>query len=95
VTIHYLVTATASVLTEIHWTIPSNSESVYADALQEAADPNTTAWRLAALAVSVDRDVRVAVAANPSTSALTLLRLRRDLDPRVLVVLSARREADR
>ena len=91
---HYLVTA-ASVLAEARWTAGSSSQIGYADDLREAADPTTSPWRLAALAVSVDRDVRVAVAANPSTSALTILRLRRDLDPRVLVVLSARRDGDR
>jgi len=64
-------------------------------ARREADDPATSPWRLAALAKHLDPDVRMAVAVHPSASALTILRLRRDLDPRVRVVLSACREAHR
>jgi len=64
-------------------------------ARREAADPETSPWRLAALATHVDAEVRMAVAANASASGLTILRLRRDTDPRVHVVLSACREMDR
>jgi hypothetical protein len=62
--------------------------------LREAADPDTSPWRLAALAddPDPDPDVRMAVAANPSASSLTVMRLRRDVDPRVRVVLSARND---
>ena len=58
--------------------------------LDEAADPDTSPWRLAALADDPDPDVRMAVAANPSASSLTVMRLRRDVDPRVRLVVSAR-----
>jgi len=66
-----------------------------AGALREAADPNTSPWRLAAIANHLDPDVRMAVAANPSASGLTILRLRSDVDPRVRVVLTGCRETDR
>jgi len=58
--------------------------------LDELADPDTSPWRLAALADDPDPDVRMAVAANPSASSLTVMRLRRDVDPRVRLVVSAR-----
>ena len=58
--------------------------------LDEAADPDTSPWRLAALADDPDPDVRMAVAANPSASSLTVMRLRRDVDSRVRLVVSAR-----
>jgi hypothetical protein len=58
--------------------------------LHEAADPTTSPWRLAALADHLDPEVRMAVAANPSASTLTVMHLHRDTDPGVSVVLSAR-----
>ena len=64
-------------------------------ALREADDPDTSPWRLAELANHVEAVVRMAVAVHPSAPALTILRLRRDVDPRVRVVLSACREAHR
>jgi hypothetical protein len=39
--------------------------------LDEAADPNTSPWRLATLADDPNPEVRMAVAANPSSSSLT------------------------
>ena len=74
-------------------TLADNTGSALAR--READDPATSPWRLAALANHLDPDVRMAVAVHPSASALTILRLRRDHDPRVRVVLSACREVDR
>ena len=68
----------------------ARADDLNGNALDEAADPSTSPWRLAELADEADPDVRMAVAANPSASLLTVMRLRRDVDPRVRVVLSAR-----
>lgn len=76
-------------------TTVAGDEMDHVPALQEADDPDTSPWRLAALASHVDPAVRIAVAVHRSTSALTILRLRRDLDARVRVVVSARRETPR
>lgn len=58
-------------------------ETGYAERLRQAADRSTPSWRLAALAEDPEPEVRLAVAINPSSSSLTVLRLRRDLDIRV------------
>ena len=67
-----------------------DDETRYAQRLHEAADPNTSPWRLATLADDPDPDVRMAVAANPSASSLTILRLGRDVDPRVRAMVAMR-----
>jgi hypothetical protein len=59
----------------------TDDETGYAQRLHEAADPSTSPWRLATLADDADPDVRMAVAANPSASTLTILRLGRDVNP--------------
>lgn len=89
------MTATLGLLEEDGGTTLASEERDLAVALREANDPDTSPWRLAALANHVDAAVRVAVAVHRSASALTILRLRRDSDPRVRVVLSACRETDR
>jgi hypothetical protein len=54
-----------------------------AERLDQAADPATSPWRLAALADDAEPEVRMTVATNPSASSLTVSRLRRDPDIRV------------
>jgi len=95
VSIPCFMTATLGLLAEDRRTTVVDDETGHARALREAVDSDTSPWRLAALANHVDPHVRMAVGANPSAPALTILRLRRDLDPRVRVVLSAYREIDR
>ena len=58
----------------------------HATRLREAADPSTPPWQLAVLADDPESDVRMTVATNPSASALTILRLRRDVDLRTQMV---------
>ena len=70
-------------------------EGSLVDLLYEAADQDTSPWRLAALADDPHPDVRMAVATNPSAPSLTLLRLRGDVNPRIQVVLAARFGASR
>ena len=65
-----------------------DDETGYAQRLREAADPATSPWRLAELADNPDADVRIEVAANPSASSLTILRLGRDVDPRVRAIVA-------
>jgi hypothetical protein len=67
-----------------------DDETGYTQRLREAADPVTSPWRLATLADDPDPDVRMAVAANPSASSLTILRLGRDVDLRVRAILAVR-----
>ncbi len=87
--------APPALIAEGRWTTPTDAASGFAQLLREAADHDTSPWRLAALADDPDTDVRIAVAANPSASMLTVLRLRRDRDPRVRLVVSMCRDAGR
>ena len=68
----------------------TDDDTGYAQRLHNAADPRTSPWRLAALADDPDPDVRTAVAANPSASVLTVMRLRKDDDAGVRMVVSTR-----
>ena len=60
--------------------------------VDRATDPATSPWELAELAGDREPDVRLAVAANPGASLLTLRRLQADTDDRVRVVATAARD---